>query len=371
MNGFYWVYFVMFGMTLWHHFTPDREKKRLIYWGSCFFLILLFAVQDASVSVDNAEYMRQFELIPTLTFGQMLTHKFEISFVLICRILSAFPDGARLLLLVIGLLIMIPFAHCFERDTSHPMVAMMAFVALGMHLHGLIFIRQLAAMAILAWGYRFITERKFWHFLLSVALAMSFHKMSVVFLPVYILYAFPVNKWLLAAAAAAAVVGGVFCKPIMNFILTYVYEYHPMFHIADGGYNLLMVLWILVLFSWWLLGDRMDDPKVRLPFLMALSAAALQPICFAFYNWLRVVLFFRIALVPLCAELYVALFCRKDGNRALALVEKISPRLSAAVLSIYDKKWFRTCALVALFAVLFVWYLTELDDAVYIMAPLA
>lgn len=369
MNGFHWVYLVMFCMTLWHHFTPDRERRRLIYWGSCFFLILIFVAQDSSVSIDTAEYMRQFELIPTLTFGQMLTHKFEISFVLICRVLSAFPDGQRLLLLVMSLLIMIPFAYCFERDTSHPMVAMMAFVALGMYLHGLIFFRQLAAMAILALGYPFVVRRKPWHFLLTVALAMTFHKMSFVFLPFYILYAFPVNKWLIGAAAAAAVVGGLFCKPIMNFILTYVYEYHSMYHIADGGYNLLIVMWILVFLSCWLLRHRMEDPKVRVPFLMVLAAAALQPVCFAFYNWLRIVLFFRIALVPLCAELYTTLFCEKEENPALILAERICPRLSAAVLSVYDSKWFRAFALVVLFAVLFVWYLTELEDAVYIMAP--
>ena len=89
MNGFYWIYLVMFSLTLWYHFAPCFEQKRLILWGACGFLLLIFTVQDTSVSVDTAEYIRQYEIIPTLSFTQMLTHKFEIGFVLLCRFLEA------------------------------------------------------------------------------------------------------------------------------------------------------------------------------------------------------------------------------------------------------------------------------------------
>lgn len=369
MNGFYWIYLVMFGMMLWYHFAQGTEQRRLIYWAACGFLLLIFVVQDSAVSVDTAEYIRQYEIIPTLSFGQMLTHKFEIGYVLLCRFLNTAFEGRRVLLLMMGLLILFPFARSFEKETEQPMIAMMAFLALGMYQHALIFFRQLAAMAILTWGYRFIAERKPWHFLLSVLLAMTFHKMSLVFVLIYILYAFPVNKWLILFAAVAAIIAGVFCQPIMSFILTYLYEYHPMFHVADGGETLLLVLWVVVLFSYWLLEDRMEDPKVKLPFMMVLAAAVLQPICFAFYNWLRIVLFFRIALVPLSAQLYTTLFCQKEGNRALQMLKRFVPGIYDAVVSVYDTKWFQAAAQILLFAVLFIWYLSELEDAVYYMAP--
>lgn len=42
------------------------------------FLILLFVAQDSSVSVDIAEYMRQWAIIPKLTFPKMLAHKLEV-----------------------------------------------------------------------------------------------------------------------------------------------------------------------------------------------------------------------------------------------------------------------------------------------------
>lgn len=275
MNGFYWIYIVMLGLTLWYHFAKSSEQKRLIYWGACGFLLLIFVVQDFSVSVDTAEYMRQYEIIPTLSFGQMLTHKFEIGFVLLCRILDSLFEGRRILLLMVGLLILVPFARSFEDETENPMIALMAFLALGMYQHALIYWRQLVAMAILTYGYRFVRERKLGYFLLSVLLAMTFHKFSIVFVLIYFLYALPVSKWLLLGGAAIAVVGGVFCEPIMSFILTYVFECNPIYHISDGGETLLAVLWIVVLLSYWILKDQMNDGKVKLPFLMVLTAAAL------------------------------------------------------------------------------------------------
>lgn len=370
MNGFYWIYLAMFGMMFWYDFAKTAERKRLIYWGACGFLLLIFSLQDFSVSVDTAEYMRQYEIIPELSAAEMLRHKFEIGYVLLCRGLAFLFQDRRILLLVMGCLILIPFSRSFEQETKAPMVAWMAFLALGMFQHAIIYWRQLAAMAILTFSYRFIRQRKLGPFLLVVLLAMTFHKMSAVFVIVYFIYALPVNKWLLFAGIGIAILAGCFCEPIMTFILTYVYEYHPMYHIRDGGETLLVVLWILTLLSYWILKDRMNDGRVRLAFIMLLIAAVLQPVCFAFYNWLRVVLFFRIALVPICAELYDAFFCHPDGNPVVSFIQKRFPRLFAVVWKHSDIPWFQVATQLLLFAFLFLWYASELDGAVYHLAPL-
>lgn len=164
MNGFYWIYLVMIAFLLGYDCTKTREQKRLIYYAACGFLILIFVVQDDSVSIDIAEYMRQWAIIPQLTLGQMLVHKFEIGYVLLCWILERLFASDRVLLLVLSVLILLPFCRSFEKECQHPMVALMAFVALGMYLHAIIFWRQLVAMAILTVSYRFIRERRFWPF---------------------------------------------------------------------------------------------------------------------------------------------------------------------------------------------------------------
>lgn len=370
MNGFYWVYLVMLAFLLGHGVIQSKENKRLLFYAACGFLILIFALQDFSVSIDIAEYMRQWVIIPSLTFPQMLIHKFEIGFVLLCWFLERTFESDRVLLLVMGVLIMLPFCRSFEEETENPMVTLMAFVALGMYLHAIIFLRQLAAMAILTFSFRYIRQRRFLPFLIAVLAAMTFHKVAVVFIPLYLIYPLPINKWLLLICAAASVFFAFFGKPIIEFGIAVIYPRYLKYpRIADGGYTLLALLWVITLLSYWLLHDRLKEPMVKIPFLMVLTAAMIQPICFTFVWWLRVVLFFRIALVPMTTHLYTALF-EDPNNKIMVQLQLCSPRLYAALLPMYGKCWFRISAQIILFTVLFVWYESELDGAVYVMAPI-
>lgn len=370
MNGFYWIYLVMIAFLLGYTFCKTQENKRLVYYGACGFLILIFVLQDYSVSLDIAEYMRQWEIIPSLTFGEMLVHKFEIGFVLLCYILERAFESDRVLLLVLGVLILLPFCRSYEEETENPMIALMAFVALGMYMHAIIFWRQLVAMAILTRSYRFLRNGKFLPFLLVVLAAMTFHKTAIVFLGLYLLYKVPINKWLLLVCSGCTLVLGLFGRPIIEFGISVIYPRYSQMELQRmGGETLLALLWVVTILSYWLLKDRLTEARVRIPFLMVLIGATLQPLCFTFFWWLRIVLFFRVALVPMTVLLYTELFCRKD-NRAMALLQRYLPGLHCRLLPLYDRKWFPVIAQLLLFAVLFVWYVSELDGAVYQMAPI-
>ena len=370
MNGFYWIYLVMLGFLVGYSLANTKEQRRSIYYASVVFLLIIFIAQDFSVSIDIAEYMRQYAIIPTLTFGQMLTHKFEIGYVLLCRLLEMTFESDRVLLLAMGVLILLPFGRFYDRESSQPMAALMAFVALGMYMHAIIFWRQLAAMAILTFAIPYIRQRKILPVLLILLAAMSFHKTAVVFLWIYLIYNIPIGKWLLIGCAGLAVVPGFFGNAIIDLGIALLYPKYALFpRLSIGGYTLLALLWVVTLLSYWVFRQRMDDPRVRIPFLMILTAATIQPVCFAFYNWLRIVLYFRVALAAITAELFVELFQNKE-NVVLALVNKVSPKLHGQIVKLYDTKWFSLAMQLVLFAVLFVWYVSELDGAVYRMAPI-
>lgn len=370
MNGFFWIYLIMIAFLICYDFSKNKEQRRLFFYSACSFLIILFVAQDFSVSIDIAEYMRQYDIIPHLTFSEMLVHKFEIGYVLLCRLLAATFESDRVLLLVLSVLIMVPFCWSFEKETDNPMIALMAFVALGMYLHAIIFWRQLAAMAILTFSYRYIRERRFVPFLLVVLAAMTFHKASIVFMALYILYNVPINKWLLLSCAGCSIILGLFGKPIIEFGISVIYPRYWNFpRLSLGGGTLLALFWVVTLLSYWLLHDKLRDGKVRLPFLMILIAATIQPICFAFYNWLRIVLFFRIALVPMTVHLYQALFLDSE-NALMVLLSRYTPKLHGQLLPLYEKKWFQPVMQLVLFTVLFVWYVSELEGSRYLMAPI-
>lgn len=370
MNGFYWIYLVMLCFLVGYSLANTKEQRRSIYYASVVFLLIIFIAQDFSVSIDIAEYMRQYAIIPTLTFGQMLTHKFEIGYVLLCRLLEMTFESDRVLLVAMGVLILLPFGRFYDRESSQPMVALMAFVALGMYMHAIIFWRQLAAMAILTFAIPYIRQRKILPFLLIMLAAMTFHKTSFVFLWIYLIYNIPIGKRLLIACAGLSIILGFFGNDIIDLGIALLYPKYALFpRLSIGGYTLLALLWVVTLLSYWVLRDRMGEPRVRIPFLMILTAATIQPVCFAFYNWLRIVLYFRVALAAITAELFVELFQKKE-NVLMSLVNKVSPKLHGQIVKLYDTKWFSLSMQLVLFAVLFVWYVSELDGAVYRMAPI-
>lgn len=371
MNGFYWIYLIMFAFLLAYDLVQSRETRKLIYCCACGFLILMFVLQDSSVSIDMAEYMRQWAIIPHLSFPQMLVHKFEIGYVLLCYVLEKLFVSDRIILLAVSCIVIPMFGRFYAKETDHPMLAMMLFVALGMYLHAIIFWRQLIAMAILTVSFRYIRQRRFLPFSFVVLLAMSFHKVAIVYFVLYFLYNVPVSKWLILLCGLSAGLLGLFGREIIEFGIATIYpRYTNVPRVVMGGETLLVVLWIIVLFSYWLLKPHMHDGFVRLPFLMVLIAATIQPVCFGYYNWFRVVLFFRIALIPLAVLLYTHLFRVKDGNRILKQAKGISENLYRFLLESFDTKWFPAAVKCMMFTVLFLWYLTELEGAVYRMVPI-
>ncbi len=370
MNGHYWIYLVMLAFTIGYHFLKTGEQRRLAYYSACFFLILMFSTQNYTVSGDNSEYMRQYEIISTLPLSKMLVHKFEIGFVLLCRLLHFLFKGERVLLVVMSVMILVPFCWSYEKETEDPMIALMSFLALGMYMNAIIYWRQLAAMAILTFSYRYLRERRFLPFLLVVLAAMSFHKTAIVFIGLYMVYRLPINKWLLVTCAAVSILLGFFGDTIIELGIRLIYPRYAKFPRENlGGETMLALLWILTLLFYWVFHDRLNENKIRQPFLMILIAATIQPVCFAFTQWLRIVLYFRIAMVPITALLFTELFQKAD-NAATRLLHKVMPKLYNIIVPLYSKKWFLIAMQLCLFAVLFVWYHSELEGGWYIMAPI-
>lgn len=369
MNGFYWIYLVMFAFLLAYHKTESKETRVRLYYAACGFLILMFAIQDYSVSGDNDEYMLQYGIIRDLPVSEFLNHKFELGFVIINKFLANTFQSERVLFVVMSVLVLAPFFLWMEKESDNPMLALMSFVAVGIYFHAVVLWRQLCAMGILCFSMRYIRERKLIPFLGTVLIAMLFQKAAAVFIPLYVAYALPVNKWLMIGAgvvcAAMAVLGG----PIMRFINTYIYSYEDYFFGLDGGFTMLAVLWVFTLIVWWLMRHRLQEPKIKLLFLMMLVSAVIQPVCFTFSNWCRIVLFFRLAMVMLIPELYDTVFLHRENNKFLLYLQKRKPRLYRFVDKHFEKKWFRGLVQAAMFVVLFAWYASELDGAYYIMAP--
>lgn len=367
MSGFDWIYAILLTITIGSIFIKNQERKNLWFCIGGGFLILLFVAKDLNSSLDLHEYLRQYRIIQDLPISEYLNHKFEIGYVLVNKLLSVLFEGERVLLIFVSLLIMVPYFRLFYKESAHPMISLMLFLALGFYSHALSLYRQFCAMAILTFSIRYIKEKKLLPFLLTVLLAMTFHKTAGAFILVYIGCMLPVNKWLLLAAMLGSALVGVFGQPILNLLNQLVtYPGAPAY---DGGITLLAVLWTIVFISYWVLGYRMEEGRVRVPFIMLLIAAASQPIAFTFYMWARMALYFSCGMLLLLPELYDEVFCRTD-NKVLKLLEKRVPVLHRTIIKIYHTSWFHAVIQIVVFAALYIWFQQEILRP-YSLAPIS
>lgn len=375
MNGFYWIYLLMLLLTLWWTLTENKASRNKIYYLAWALLMIFYVAQDISVSVDLPTYRDVYGRFAARPWSNVLPsdETFEAGFVILNRLLSQFFVSDRVMLLAAALVILVPYCLYAERETEAPMLAMMCFLALGIYMHALIYIRQFMAMGIMTFAYRYVRERKPLPFFLLLAAAMLFHKSALLLGILYFAYLLPVDRRLILAAAVCAVLLAFLGRPILIFVVSFLYPVyleHPELLAAEGGVTMLVVLWIFVGLCWLLLGEKLKEPRLKLPFLMLLIAAVLQPVALAFYNWSRVVVYFRVSLILLVPELYRAVMSPGEDNRLLALAAVHAPRVHRAFLKVCENRWFHAAVQVLMFAVLFFWYRDELDVAVYTMAPI-
>lgn len=95
--------------------------------------------------------------------------------------------------------------------------------------------RQALGTIICYFSIRFIKERKVWHYLLAIYLAMGIHSVCIFFLPMYWLARVPLNKTIMAAA----ILGSVILSPfeIYNYFGSLLDNFIPESSLATGFNN--------------------------------------------------------------------------------------------------------------------------------------
>lgn len=368
MNGYYLIYLVICLLTIWSMFSRTKDRRDLVFYCGCFFLILMSVCQNFNSGGDGPMYYGFYQEIAGMNLSQMLSFPtWEPAFVLLNKFTHILGMGPRMLYLFVAIIAMVPVFVCFYRETRLPAVALFAFVALGFFKYSMSFYRQACAVGILVLSWWFIRDRKFILFALTVVMAALFHRTAAAFAIMYFVALLPVNGIIVLGAAVFSVACALLGNPIMNFLnlllrVPYALE-------ARGGLNMYVSLWALVALLYFLKGKELNSKRLKLPFLMLLLAAAMQSMTFISSTFSRLVWYFSISLVVLVPELYEAVFLEKD-NAVMCVLKRRFPALHGKAEGLYGTRWFSLLGLLMMFVVLFVWFHTTLMGRSYTMAPM-
>lgn len=143
-------------------------------------LTILFGLRDFGVGIDTATYCNQYIITGQNSVEYIFSQdRFEVGFLLMCKILNYINSDPRTLLLVSGAIIngaVCRFVYKYSTDVSLSMY-LWIFLCFGSSLNQL---RGYIAFAILLFASDLFLKNKIYKYLLCIALAMSFHTVAIV-----------------------------------------------------------------------------------------------------------------------------------------------------------------------------------------------
>lgn len=225
-------------------FPSDRYcSVYSIAWGIWLLYVMLLLGLRGNVFADYWTYYKTFEELATITsrdFLKTLTVKsifsmdLEPGYLLLNFIISRFSSWPVVFFVVCAMIICIP---CYKmvRAQSIPWLAALLWLSVGAYLEGFNIMRQVMAISILAYSYKYAVERKFWRFVLIVAFATTFHSLSVLMIFVYF---FPLIK------PSRKVIVLPFCLPVFFDVLfeRLVVKANDFFHFASNEFEVMAMI---------------------------------------------------------------------------------------------------------------------------------
>ena len=176
--------------TMTGHLSEGQKRKYLI--AACFVLFLFVALRAPFVgSGDGKFYTRNWvaaSKIPISRLSVLLKVDLEKGYLLTVWLLSHVFHNGQWVFVFQGAVMMFAVGRFLEQNCDSPMIGLMAFTSLGLFNFMIQAVRQSIAISICLLAISFVKKRKLIPFLLSVALAFTYHGSAVAFLPVYFLY---------------------------------------------------------------------------------------------------------------------------------------------------------------------------------------
>ena len=168
--------------------TKSKKKNFLIISGIVISLIMGIRYPDYETVYDLSVYYNFYNEMIITPWGKIFTiDRFEPGYVIVNKIAATLvPWPQFILFLVAGFVVFSTLKYIYE-NSSFPFEATLFYITLGMMAFQLTAFRQSIAIGICLLSVSSISKRNLPRFIAHIALAMTFHKMSFVFIPMYFL----------------------------------------------------------------------------------------------------------------------------------------------------------------------------------------
>lgn len=220
--------------------TGKRTKlKKILFVVICFVQLYLISAFRYGIGADYKMYSDGFfsMAVDVARNGFNLTgyEDWEIGFIFLNKFLALFTAQPSVFFAVTSLLTLIGPAYLIIKYSVNPFMSMFLYVNLYLFYLDINFVRQAIAMSILCFAYGFLRDKKFWRFLLIVALAACFHLTAIYMIPVFLVCLFRVNTRTLILYLFGLLFYYILSDGVLNIVLSKFHtEYSGSVFIENG-----------------------------------------------------------------------------------------------------------------------------------------
>ena len=176
------VLIIILGYILKPSQNQKNKKKYLILIFTI--LTIVSAIRNYTVGVDTEQFCRAFEYIGGMSISNAIENtRYELGFVLLCKLLSFISDNSQILIIATSIIIMTTIAKFIYEESDDVVLSTLLFVLLNYYAMYMNVMRQAMAIAIIIISYKaFLKNGKNIKFTLAVLVASLFHQSALVML---------------------------------------------------------------------------------------------------------------------------------------------------------------------------------------------
>lgn len=193
-------------------------------------MIVMAYLRADTVGIDYKQYETYFNQVRSGGWSFLISgangYRIEPGYSLLNYVVSLFTGDIHIYMLVVAIITVTLTAVVLYKDSPIPWIGMFVFASFGFFGNTLSFIRQSIAISIFLFAIRFLKEKKLLPYILIVLLAVSFHKATIIMIPVYFIAHIKINRKSLLTYAGLTALVMAFSWPLFHLVTKYVYQYY-------------------------------------------------------------------------------------------------------------------------------------------------
>lgn len=229
----------------------NKNNKKLYLIITTLFFGLIAGFRSVSVGYDTASYQDIFNRIPASIYDALnVDFREEIGFVLLISLIKSLGWNFQALLIITSVFIMGACCIFIYRHSTNVLLSVFIILSFPFYYSSFDIIRHFLATSFILLGYKYILKKNFIKYLLFIFLGFLFHKVAIVFIPLYFIDRFKFSILSIGLILFVSFILFVYLDDLVKILILVMGksdEYlNSMWFGTDAGGNITAVMYLVI-----------------------------------------------------------------------------------------------------------------------------